>query len=227
MTRILLNVEGETEESFVNNVIAPHLYNNGFHTVGARLIGNSRARSRRGGIRSWQETKKDIVRQLCQDQQLVVGLMVDYYALPDNWPNRTEAEALSHLNKGDSIQKALRSEVENEMGQGFISSRFVPLVMMHEFESMLFSDCEKFAAVVGLPIAESLILILQEFEDPEKINDSPITAPSKRVLKLVPGYEKPLYGNLIAMEIGLDKIRMKCQHFNKWLSELENTGPQR
>jgi hypothetical protein len=54
MSRLLIHVEGETEESFVNEVLAPHLYHHGYQDVSARLIGNARLRDRRGGIRRWK-----------------------------------------------------------------------------------------------------------------------------------------------------------------------------
>lgn len=56
---------------------------------------------------------------------------------------------------------------------------------------------------------------------PEEINDSPVTAPSKRVALLVPGYQKPLLGLLAVLEIGLDAIRRECPHFRAWLDTLE------
>ncbi|MDB9308677.1 DUF4276 family protein [Aphanizomenon sp. CS-733/32] len=59
------------------------------------------------------------------------------------------------------------------------------------------------------------------FPSPEHINDGPITAPSKRIKKCCPFYDKPLHGSLIAMDIGLDVIRQHCQHFDKWLTRLE------
>jgi hypothetical protein len=45
------------------------------------------------------------------------------------------------------------------------------------------------------------------------IDDSPVTAPSKRVARLVRRYEKPLFGTLAALEIGLPTIRRECPHF--------------
>lgn len=49
--RLLVHVEGQTEESFVNEILAPHLYGNfGYSSVSARLLGNARQRNRRGGI---------------------------------------------------------------------------------------------------------------------------------------------------------------------------------
>jgi len=64
VARLFILVEGETEETFVNEVLAPHLYTLGFQAVGARIMGNARLRAERGGVRGWPEVKKDIVRFL-------------------------------------------------------------------------------------------------------------------------------------------------------------------
>jgi hypothetical protein len=98
--------------------------------------------------------------------------------------------------------------------------------MMHEFEGMLFSDCERFAAAIErADLGEAFQAIRNGFATPKEINDSPITAPSKRVEQLVPGYEKPFLGTLAILEIGLSKIRAECPHFNDWISNLERSVP--
>jgi hypothetical protein len=75
---------------------------------------------------------------------------------------------------------------------------------MHEFEGLLFSDCAAFSRGIGRPdLAAGLQEIRDQFATPEEIDDSPVTAPSKRVEGLVPGYEKPLLGVLAILEIGL------------------------
>ena len=58
------------------------------------------------------------------------------------------------------------------------------------------------------------------FATPEHINNSPQTAPSKRILALVPHYKKTVDGPLIAEDIGLDAIRAQCPHFNNWIERL-------
>jgi hypothetical protein len=108
------------------------------------------------------------------------------------------------------------------MGDVFFPVRFIPFVIMHEFEGLLFSDCTAFARSIGQTrIAPSFQAIRDQFPTPEEINDSPITAPSKRVQELVAGYEKPFHGTLAALEIGLQSIRAQCPHFNDWLVRLE------
>ena len=61
-----------------------------------------------------------------------------------------------------------------------------------------------------------------EFNSPEEINDSPLTHPSRRVVELVPAYQKPIFGNIAALEIGFDRIRSECPHFRAWLERLES-----
>jgi len=93
---------------------------------------------------------------------------------------------------------------------------------MHEFEALLFSDCEAFSRAIGQPeLALELTAIRDGFDTPERINDSPETAPSKRVLALKLSYQKPLLGALAALEIGLEKIRAECPHFDGWVRRLE------
>jgi hypothetical protein len=117
---------------------------------------------------------------------------------------------------------ALLHDIVDEMGADFDHDRFVPYVVMHEFEGLLFSDCQAFARGIGQDdLAPAFQAIRGQFESPEEINDSPYTAPSKRVEALVPGYEKPLLGVLAALEIGLDRIREACPQFHAWVCRLE------
>lgn len=230
MPRLLVHVEGETEETFVNEVLAPHLYGLGYSGVSARLVGNSRQRDRRGGIRGWSAVRIDILKHLKEDSGCIATTMVDYYALPQNgeraWPGRAQAGALQFSQKADVVENALLLDIGNELGASFDGSRFVPYVTMHEFEGLLFSDCMRFAKGICQPeLAPQFQIIRSLFATPEEINDSPVTAPSKRVEALVPGYEKPLLGTLAALEIGLDVIRRECPYFRRWLERLENLLP--
>src|SRR5271165_3311184 len=88
--RLLILVEGETEETFVNDLLAPHLCGKGFECVNARLMGKARLRAQRGGVRGWMEVKAEIVRHLRTDPALLVTTMVDYYGMPSD-PKKTKA----------------------------------------------------------------------------------------------------------------------------------------
>lgn len=226
MTRLLIHVEGETEETFVNEILAPHLYSRGYIKVSARLLGNARQRDRRGGIRGWNAARDDILNHLKEDPGCLATTMVDYYALPQTgekaWPGREAAGKLPFPQKAATVQDALLADICGEMGGGFDPKRFVPYVMMHEFEGLLFSDCSRFGQGIGRPeLVPQFQAIRDAFGTPEEIDDSPVTAPSKRVKALVPGYEKPLLGVLAVLEIGLESIRAECPHFGTWLNHLE------
>ncbi len=221
MPRLLLHVEGQTEETFVNEVLGDHLVGSDYEIVSARLVGNPRMK--RGGIRPWHGVKRDILRHLKEDRSAIAAIMVDYYGLPLDWPGRAEAPSkASTSGKAEFVESALRENITEEMGNRFDARRFVPLVMMHEFEALLFSDPDRFAHAIGKAnLAQGFREIRQEFECPEDIDDSPVTAPSKRIENLFPGYEKPLSGVIAALEIGLQTMRSECPHFDEWLKRLE------
>jgi len=226
MARLLIHVEGETEETFVTEALAPHLYGYGYQKVSARLLGNSRNRDRRGGIKGWNSVRDDIIDHLKDDSQCLATTMVDYYALPREgqkaWPGRNESGSRPFPEKALIVQTALHADICTALGDNFNGRNFVPYVMMHEFEGLLFSDCRRFAAALGRPeLAGPFETIRAAFDTPEEINDSPQTSPSKRVEALVPGYEKPFHGTLSVLEIGLDTIRQECPHFHAWLEQLE------
>ena len=226
MTRLLIHVEGQTEETFVNRVLAPHLYRRGYESVGARLIGNARLRNKRGGIRAWSSVRQDIVNHLRADTGSLSTTMVDYYGMPQSgskaWPGRAEAANLAFDQKAPVVGDAILSDIRNELGDDFDRNRFIPYVMMHEFEGLLFSDPPRFAQGIGrADLSVRLEEIRDQFTTPEEINDSPLTAPSSRIRTLDPGYDKPLMGTLAVIEIGLEAIRRECPIFRNWIERLE------
>ncbi len=207
MSRLLIHVEGETERQFVDELLRDFLVGRGYSTVAARLQGNARQRSHRGGGRAWESVKKEIVRHLSGDSGLVVTTMVDFYALHPSWPKRVGA------NGPVPIETAIAMEIG--------SGRFLPFVMMHEFEALLFSDCATFCrSVERVDLETRMSKIRTDFASPEEINDSPHTAPSKRILQLMPGYQKVFDGLNAARAVGLERMRAECPHFNEWLERL-------
>ncbi len=222
MSRLIVHVEGQTEESFVNQVLAPHLYDHGYTSVSARLIGNARQRSRRGGIRRWELVRDGILSHLKADDGLSVTTMVDYYGLPTTWPGRAEAPALPFPDRSASVERDILDDVSAQLGDSFDRQRFIPYVVMHEFEGLLFSDPEGLGRGIGQDdLTPNFLAIRNAFDTPEQINDSPETAPSTRVLGLFPRYQKPLQGTLAAQEIGLEAIRRECPQFSRWIERLE------
>jgi hypothetical protein len=149
--------------------------------------------------------------------------MVDFYGLPaETWPGHAEAASAGDATaKSDAVTEAMRADLMQAAGDRLNPKRFVPFVIMHEFEGLLFSDCAGFSRGIGQPELEPRLAdILSSVQSPEEINDDPQTAPSKRVVALVPSYNKALFGPLAAREIGLDAIREACPVFRQWLDRL-------
>ena len=66
MARLLIHVEGPTEKNFVDELLRDYLVGHGYHTVAARLHGNARLCSHRGGGRPWEGVKREIARHLSE-----------------------------------------------------------------------------------------------------------------------------------------------------------------
>lgn len=233
MARLFVLVEGPTEEMFVNEVLAPHLYEKGFQSISARIFGSARARSKRGGVKGWDSTKVDFVRILKGSTDCYVTTIVDYYGMPatpghvKTWPGRDSAEKIEKTRRAEHVENALKDEITQLMGATWDPSFFIPFVALHEFEAWLFSDCQATATALGRRgLFQGLQDIRNEFETPEEINDTRETSPSHRILALMPEYEKPLFGNIAILGIGLEKISQECPHFGAWLRKLENIIPQ-
>lgn len=222
MKQLLVHVEGDTEENFVKNVLAPRLYSVGFSDISARLIGNARLRKNRGGITSWKIARKEIINHLKENKNRIVTTMVDYYGLPNDWPMRKESIQLAFSNKALTIERALLEDVSQLMGDNFDKKRFVPYIMMHEFEALLFSNCQKFAeGIYKSDLASKFQEVRDQFASPEEIDDSPEGAPSKRIKSILPSYQKLSMGGFAIEEIGLSEMQKACSHFDNWINRLK------
>lgn len=96
---------------------------------------------------------------------------------------------------------------------------------MHEFEALIFSKPDMITYEYYDREKEVLKLtgmLNEKGNNPELINDSTVTAPSKRIGSLIPEYDKVNSGVLILKAIGVDHIRTHCKHFNEWLTKLES-----
>ena len=118
MVRLLVHVEGQTEENFVNELLGEHLMASGYHDVRARLAGNPR--KQRGGVRSWDGVKRDILAHLKEDRAAINAVMVDYYALPQDWPGRAKSPSMNSTSgKAEYVEAGLLAEISKEMGSRF------------------------------------------------------------------------------------------------------------
>ena len=225
MVRLYLFAEGQTEQTFASNLLAPHLalYQIFITPV---LIAHARRKGKvhRGGGRKYQPMKDDILRFLKQEKasDVFFTTMIDLYAIPREFPRLNDAETLR------STPRKRVEFLEQSFAEDIDDLRFIPYLQLHEYEAYLFCDPTCFASRYdncGREIA-ALEAIASKYETPELINDNPNTAPSKRIIAQFPAYEKAkaVEGSELAAQIGLQGIRDRCPHFNAWLSRLELLG---
>nr|WP_225937103.1 DUF4276 family protein [Myxococcus sp. RHSTA-1-4] len=215
-------VEGQTEETFVRDLLAPHLGERQVF-VSARCVETGRRKQRifRGGLVSYAKARQDILRWLAQDPQALVSTMFDCYALPEDFPRpQTPRGSASIMEWVARLEAALAADIGD--------SRFLPYLQVHEFEALLFSDVAATGQVLGAspPQLQRLQEVRGAFETPEHINDSPETAPSKRLIQLFPRYDKTFFGPTAVSRIGLESVRRECPHFASWLTKLERLSTQ-
>jgi hypothetical protein len=139
--------------------------------------------------------------------------MIDLYALPGDFPGFEDCAKLSQtVDRAECLEQRLAQDLDHR--------QFIPYIQLHEFEALLFSDVSQFE--IDFPGAiEKLKTIRGQFQTPEEIDDGPDTAPSKRILKVLPDYEKPVSGPAIAKRIGLSTLRRECRHFDRWIERIE------
>lgn len=212
MGRILILVEGQTEERFVKDILNP-VFNRGELFLIPTIITTKVVKTGpnfKGGVNSYNNVKKDMKMLLQDSDVLAVTTMIDYYGLPSDFP--------SWSNSGTCYDRVKAAEYA--FAQDINHEKFIPFMQLHEFEGLLFSVPDIISDTIDRSKKSAIQAIRAKFSSPEEINQGEKTHPSKRLLDLFPNYRKPLYGSLIAHRIGLDIVRENCPHFNEWLSRL-------
>ena len=218
MTRVHVVVEGQTEESFIKDVLAPILWPRQVYLF-PTLLG---VPGHKGGSPNYARLKKDVVLQLKQDRTAYCSTMLDFYGLGSDFPGTPVPANLASVDKVTRIEQAVKQQLINELPDLRPDTRFIPYLQLHEYEGLLFSDPAAFVAGIKQDhLRAQFEAIRNAFSTPEDINDNPNTAPSKRVAGAYPGYRKVLDGTLAARTVGINRMRQECPHFRSWLEQLE------
>jgi hypothetical protein len=220
MSRCYVVCEGQTEETFVRDVIAPILVNQQIYLI-ARLIPTSK--NNKGGALSYERVKKFIINSLKEDNHIFVTTFFDLYALDNNFPNFLESQKQADVyNKVTQLEQAFKEDIAKENLS--FSNRFLPYIQPYEFEGLLFSDIAKLTEVetTWAKATHDLQAVRHNVETPEHINDGYETKPSAWLKKLLnnPNYRKTLHGTLAIEAIGIDKLLAECLHFSEWYNQL-------
>lgn len=217
MKRLVFIVEGETEESFVNDILRPYFYSEGlFNTIQCFKTKRSH-----GGLSKYSYVKQDII-QTIYESDVIVTTMLDFYRLPSNFPGFTQLGiVVPHAQQVEILEAKMKEDIENTQQMSF--SNFIPYIQLHEFETLIFSSITGIDALFEKNEIDyqGLQTVIQQYPNPEDINNSPDTAPSVRLKKLIPGYNKVVHGIGIIQEIGIENILCKCPRFNEWIIRLK------
>ena len=217
MINVYIYCEGLTEESFINQVLYPYFISRGISVI--PIICTTKRKNGKkfkGGVSNFNKVKDELKKLCKQHRNEFVTTMFDYYGMPTNTPGISN-------NKVDvqSRVKGIEQAINDEIAQS--NCKFH--LMLHEFESILFTSPEAFRAIANDEIVGKIKEIRDSFATPEEINNSRETAPSKRLQQLIPGYTKILDGTTVAREIGIESMMRECPHFGKWIRDIiEWTG---
>lgn len=213
MIRVYVLVEGQTEEAFVNELMMPHYALNGIFLTPI-IVRTSPGY--KGGVVSYAKIRPQLEKLCKQDDDAYVTTLFDLYALPGDFPGKAHA-AFPVAGSGQRKAEFLEAEMARDIGQ----QNLIPNILVHEFEALLFTRIEAFEQWTNDDNVLAPLRAAAQATPPEEINDSPQTAPSKRILAAMPGYQKTFHGPLIACDIGLDAMRAACPHFAAWLTVIE------
>jgi len=224
MKKLIVVCEGQTEEAFVNEVLYHKLWPQGVFAE-PRLISTSPVA--KGGALSGKRVLRYLRKTLRERRNTYVTTFFDLYSLPSDFPGRTDAPAPSDpLDRAAEIETAFHAAVVSEAECS--PERFLPHIQPYEFEALLFSDTTGFErAEPGWRVfAGKLATAREGARSPEHINDGDDTHPSARLLNLLrPRYSKVTHGVRVSVEIGIDRMRSECRHFDHWLSRIETLTP--
>lgn len=214
MSRLYLLVEGQTEEAFVNELLVPHYARLGLYLTPIIV---STSPGHKGGVVCYAKVKPQMERLCKQHAAAHVSTLFDLYALPTDFPGKNSRDY-----PGTATGRQKAQFLEFALAQDIGQRNFIPNLLVHEFEALLFVGVDAFADWVDDDRVLESLHAVRATTAPEDINDSPQTAPSKRILAAMPRYQKTLHGPLIACDIGLDAMRTGCPHFAQWLNRIES-----
>ena len=209
-------VEGPTEYQFVGQVLKPYLM--GFEVFVVPTIVKTRHTHQgtweRGGAPPYRVFKKRLA-ELLGNRTRTTTMMFDLYGLPDDFPNR-DVSAGSALR---TVALDVQDGIHDDLGH---PTNFIPIVVRHEFEALVFASEDELPFVIGASAMQRLRFerVCKQFACPEDIDDSPVSAPSKRIVEIFPNYNKVVHGVAVVKGIGLETIMERCPHLRGWVQRI-------
>lgn len=216
MKRVIVVVEGATEERFVSDVLCPELIRSQV-LLSARILGKP---GHKGGRVNYARVKKDVLILLKSDPTAFCTTLLDYYGLEKGFPGATGSPGGE---RAANIEVGMKADLIAKSDSLRADIRVIPYLQLHEYEALLFSDPQTLAKSLRVPsLAKTFAAIRNQVPTPEDINDNWETAPSKGIRRHHESYNKVIDGTTAARAITVIKMRMECPRFHRWLTILES-----
>ena len=212
MKNVYIYCEGQTEESFINKILQSYFLGMGINVI--PIICTTKRISTgkyKGGATNYEKIKNELIILCKSHPNEYITTMFDYYAMPGNTPGIDHRD-VDLIKRVESIE----AEINSDIGMRNCFFHF----MLHEFEGILFSNPVSFRLIADERAVEKIQEVRNSFPTPEHINDSPVTAPSKRIKQIIPNYAKVRNGAILSEDMGIDVILRECPHFRDWIKQI-------
>lgn len=214
MKQIALVVEGQTEEGFVQQVLAPYLAARQVFVVPIIPQTSRTAHGAHKGGAPWSEYHKLARRLAHQPQWHRVGVLLDLYGCPSDTPGRQGGKG------GRAYHQALTARLIEDLSQE-APVQVLPHLFLHEFETLVFAALGAGSGVFPSDVSVRLNKMLDDVEgEPELVNGGQNTSPSHRLMAAWDGYLKTVDGIRAIADVPFEEILRRCPTFAAWLEEL-------
>ncbi|MEU0096737.1 DUF4276 family protein [Kribbella sp. NPDC006257] len=150
--QLAILVEGQTESAFVTEILGPYLQPFGAYVTPvivktARLADGT---TYKGGGMVWKHYQEELLRLLGSSHYRCVSILVDFYAYPRNAPG-------SDCCRRPHQPRSCADTRKEAMAAAIGSARFVPHVVLHEFETWVIAAALGAGSLLGdVSVAKAL-----------------------------------------------------------------------
>ena len=221
---VLVVAEGKSECIFIRKILARYFLHHFDTRIILHAVQNETSFGYFGGIVNYPKLIRNINRQLEYHPFNYITTFIDFYGLSTiEFP--FYQQVLEHSSDPYGQVAKLESIISHAVGN---PGRFIPYIQLHEFEALYFADYMRFLNIDrgwSRKQKYKILEIVDKYPNPELINNSYDTAPSKRLRNIL-HYHKVQHTELYQNEVRgqeqfvIDQMRDKCPHFNQWIKKI-------